>query len=241
MNEMMKEILTILFRIVTILPLLLLVTLFMGKRTVGELPVFDYLIILTLGAVAGADIVDLSVKQLHTVIAIVAVGLLQRIISHLKISSRKIGRLITFEPRVVIQDGKFINQNLKKDRYSIDNILNMLREKGVFNISDVETAIIEANGALSILRKAQRSPVTLEDIGITNTSSSIAFPIIMEGRVYPSVLKQFNLNETWLKQQLSKQGVKDIKNVFFASLNSNLDLHISLKNDRDIVVPPIRN
>lgn len=241
MNEMMKEILTILFRIVTILPLLLLVTLFMGKRTVGELPVFDYLIILTLGAVAGADIVDLSVKQLHTVIAIVAVGLLQRIISHLKISSRKIGRLITFEPRVVIQDGKFINQNLKKDRYSIDNILNMLREKGVFNISDVETAIIEANGALSILRKAQRSPVTLEDIGITNTSSSIAFPIIMEGKVYPSVLKQFNLNETWLKQQLSKQGVKDIKNVFFASLNSNLDLHISLKNDRDIVVPPIRN
>ncbi|MCG8538408.1 MAG: DUF421 domain-containing protein [Clostridia bacterium] len=241
MNEMMKEILTILFRIVTILPLLLLVTLFMGKRTVGELPVFDYLIILTLGAVAGADIVDLSVKQLHTVIAIIAVGLLQRIISHLKISNRKIGRLITFEPRVVIQDGKFINQNLKKDRYSIDNILNMLREKGVFNISDVETAIIEANGALSILRKAQRSPVTLEDIGITNTSSSIAFPIIMEGRVYPSVLKQFNLNETWLNQQLSKQGVKDIKNVFFASLNSNLDLHISLKNDRDIVVPPIRN
>lgn len=241
MNEMMKEILTILFRIVTILPLLLLVTLFMGKRTVGELPIFDYLIILTLGAVAGADIVDLSVKQLHTVIAIIAVGLLQRIIAHLKISSRKIGRLITFEPRVVIQDGKFINQNLKKDRYSIDNILNMLREKGVFNISDVETAIIEANGALSILRKAQRSPVTLEDIGITNTSSSIAFPIIMEGRVYPSVLKQFNLNETWLKQQLSKQGVKDIKNVFFASLNSNLDLHISLKDDRDIVVPTIRN
>ncbi len=241
MTEMMKDISIVLVRIVTILPLLLFVTIFMGKRAIGELPVFDYLIIITLGSVAGADIADPNVKQIPTIVAIIAIGLLQRIVANLKISNRKIGRLITFEPMVVIQDGKFINQNLKKNRYSIDNILDMLREKDVFDISDVETAIIEATGNLSVLKKPQKNPVTLEDMGIMKASSSIAFPIIMDGTIYSNVLKNFNLDDAWLHQQLSQQGVSDIRNVFFASLNSNLQLHVSSKDDSDIIIPPIRS
>ncbi|WP_099189628.1 DUF421 domain-containing protein [Tepidibacter mesophilus] len=241
MTEITKEILTVLVRIITILPILLFITIFMGKRSIGELPVFDYLIIITLGSVTGADIADHNVKQLPTIVAIIAIGILQRIVANFKISNRKFGKLITFEPTVVIQDGKFINKNLKKDLYSIDNILNMLREKDIFDISDVETAIIESNGSLSVLRKSEKHFATLEDIGVTKKSSSIAFPIIMEGTIYSNVLKKFNLNETWLYQQLSLQGINDIKDIFFASLNSNLQLHISLKNDIGIIIPPIKN
>lgn len=239
MTEIMKDISIVLVRIITILPLLLFVTLFMGKRAIGELPVFDYLIIITLGSVTGADIADPEVKQIPTIVAIIAIGLLQHIVASLKISNRKIGRLITFEPTVVIQDGKIINKNLKKNRYSINNILNLLREKGVFDISDVETAIIEATGELSVLKKPQKNPVTLEDMGITKASSSIAFPIIMDGTIYSNVLKNFNLDEAWLNKQLSQQGIDDIKSVFFASLNSNQELHVSLKDDKDIIIPPI--
>lgn len=241
MAEIMKGVPIVLLRIFTILPLLLFVTIFMGKRAIGELPIFDYLIIITLGAVTGADIADPDIKHLPTVIAIVIIGLLQRMVANWKISNRKIGRLITFEPTVVIQNGKFLNQNLKKIRYSIDNVLQMLREKDVFDISDVETAIIEANGALSVLKKPQKNPVTLEDMGIIKTSSSIAFPIIIEGEIYLNVLQEFDLDEVWLQHQLSQQGIIDIRNVFFASLNSNRELHISLKDDNKIIIPPIRN
>ncbi|MGO4889054.1 DUF421 domain-containing protein [Anaerobacillus sp. MEB173] len=243
MFEFMKEILLILGRIITILPLLLFINLFMGKRAIGELPIFDFLIIIILGAVVGADIADPNIHHFPTAIAIIAIGILQRIVAKWKISNRKIGRLLTFEPTVVIQNGKFLERNLKKVRYSIDNVLQMLREKNIFDINDVETAIIEANGALSVLKKPQKNSVTLEDMKIPKTTSAISFPIIVEGTIYPSVLKHFSLNEAWLQQKLSHKGVGDIKNVFFASINHNLELYVSLK-DKDknnIAVPPIKH
>lgn len=239
MFETFKELLVVIGRLLTILPLMLFITIYMGKRAIGELPIFDFLIILTLGAVVGADIADPDIKHLPTAVAIVAIGLLQRLVANWKISNRKIGRLITFEPTVVIQDGKFLNQNLKKSRYSIDNILQMLREKSVFDINDVETAIIEANGSLSVLKKPQKNPVTLEDMNIVKTTSDITFPVIIEGTIYSHVLKQFNLNDAWLQQQLSTRGITDIKNVFFASINRKLELHVSLKNEGHINIPPI--
>ena len=210
----MKDILIVLVRILTILPLLLFTTLFMGKRAIGEIPVFDFLIVITLGAVVGADIADPNIKHLPTVLTIIFIGLFQRVVANWKISNRKIGRLLTLEPTVVIQNGKLIDKNLKKIRYSIDNILQMLREKDVFDINEVETAIIEGNGALSVLKKSQKNSVTREDMNIVNTTSVIALPLIVEGTVYADVLKDFNLSEAWLIQQLSSQGVEDINDVF---------------------------
>ncbi len=236
----MKETFLILGRIVTILPLLLFITLSMGKRAIGELPVFDFLIIITLGAVAGADIADPSIHHLPTAVAIVGIGILQKIVAKWKISNRKVGRLLTFEPTVIIQNGKFLNKNLKEIRYSIDNILQMLREKDVFDISEVETAIVEANGALSVLKKPQNNAVTLEDMKIVTTASKITFPVIIEGSIYSNVLKDLGVHEAWIKQQLSNQGIAT-KDVFFASINQKLELQVSLNDDETIAIPPIQH
>lgn len=161
----------------------------LGKRAVVELPVFDFLIVLILGALVGADIADPDIEHLPTAIAIIAIGLFQRIVTNWKISNRKIGRLLTFEPTVVVQNGKFVYKNLREIRYSIDNILQMLREKNIFDINEVETTIIEANGALSVLKKSQKNAVTLEDMNITKPTSTISFPVIVEGTIYADVLK----------------------------------------------------
>ena len=237
----MKDILIIFARILTILPLLLFITLFMGKRAIGELPVFDFLIVVILGALVGADIADPNIKHLPTAIAIIFIGIFQRIVAKWKISNRKIGRLLTLEPTVVIQDGKFIHENLKQIRYSIDNILQMLREKNVFDINEVETAIVEGNGTLSVLKKPHKNLVTREDLNIINATSSIAFPVIIEGTIYSNVLRHFNLDEAWLMKQLSEQGIHNINNIFFASINHNLELHVSLKNEDNIIIPPIKH
>ena len=241
MLEFMKDMLLILGRIVTIIPLLLFTTLFMGKRAIGELPVFDFLIVIILGALVGADIAEPDIKHLPTAFAIIAIGVFQRIVTRWKISNRKIGRLLTFEPTVVLQNGKFVNENLKKIRYSIDNILQMLREKDVFDINEVETAIIEANGALSVLKKPQKNSVTLEDMNIIKPTSTISFPVIVEGTLYTDVLRDVNLDEAWLKQELDNQGVNDLKDVFFASINRNRELHISLKNEKNLAIPTIKH
>ena len=167
-----------------------------------------------MGALVGADIADPNLSIFRLLLLSFSIGILQKVVAKWKISNRKIGRLLTFQPTVVIQNGKFLNKNLKEIRYSIDNILQMLREKNVFDINEVETAIIEANGALSVLKKTHKNSVTLEDMNIVNTTSSISFPVILEGTIYSSVLKHVNLNEAWIKQQLSAQGIIDINNVF---------------------------
>jgi uncharacterized membrane protein YcaP (DUF421 family) len=241
MLEFMKDILIIFARILTILPLLLFITLFMGKRAIGEIPVFDFLIVIILGALVGADIADPNIEHLPTALAIIFIGIFQRVVANWKISNRKIGKLLTLEPTVVIQNGKFIVKNLKKIRYSIDNILQMLREKDVFDINEVETAIIEGNGALSVLKKPEKNAVTREDMNIVNTTSLISLPVIIEGTIYSDVLRDFNLSEAWLIQQLSAQGVYNINRVFFASINRNYELHISLKNENNINIPPIKH
>jgi uncharacterized membrane protein YcaP (DUF421 family) len=239
MLETLKDLYLVFGRIITILPLLLLITIFMGKRAIGELPIFDFLIIVTLGAVVGADIADPNIHHFPTAVAIIFIGVFQRVVAKWKISNRKLGRLITFEPTVVVQDGKFLDRNLRKNRYSIDNILQLLREKDIFDLNEVETAILEANGSLSVLKKPNKKPVTPENLNIVNTNSIITFPVIMEGTVYTKVLLDFHLTEKWLHEQLMKQGITDLKNVFFASINHNLELHVSLKDDQKIFVPPI--
>ena len=241
MLDFLKEIALILLRIITILPLLLFITIFMGKRVIGELPIFDFLVVIILGAVVGADIADPNIEHFPTVIAIIAIALLQKGVAKWKLSNRKIGRLLTFEPTIVVQDGKFVTTNLEKIHYSIDNILQMLREKEVFDIKDVETAIVEANGSLSVWKKPSKNTVTREDMNIIQTASSISYPIIVEGTMYEEVLEKFNVDDFWLKQQLSYQGVVELDSVFYASINKNHEVHISLKDDRNILIPPIKH
>lgn len=142
--------LLVLFRIVTIMLLLLFsVLLIMGKRPIGELPVFDFLALVVIGAIVGADIADPKIEHMPTAFAIVVLAILQRIISFLMIHNKKVKRLFSFEPTIIIKNSKFIYKNIKNTHYTIDDILMLLREKEIFDISEIEYGIIEANGNLS--------------------------------------------------------------------------------------------
>lgn len=241
MIEFLIDSALVLGRIITFLPLLLFLTLYMGKRAIGELPVFDFLIIVILGAIVGADIADPEIKHLPTAIALVGIALLQRFVAKLKISKRKFGHLITFEPTVIIQSGKMIHKNLKKIHYSIDNVLQMLREKDVFDISEVETAIIEASGNLSVLKKPEKSSITREDMTLPAKASSITYPLIIEGKVYSQVLRYLSLDDDWLLNQLKLRHLPDTQDIFFASINQNHELQISLKNEDNIILPILKH
>ncbi|GIM29965.1 DUF421 domain-containing protein [Clostridium polyendosporum] len=238
--HLIKELLIVSGRIVTILPLMLVIVLYMGKRSIGELPVFDFLVIITLGAVVGADIADPKIEHIHTAVAIVLIGIFQKIVSKLKIKYRKFGHLITFEPTIVIQDGKFIVSNLTKIRYSIDNVLQMLREKEVFDISEIFLGIVESNGNISILKKPNKAEVTIEDMNLTRKEPSLSYPVIVDGILYNDTIVKLNLSETWLKQHLANLGINSLEEVFFASVNMKRELHVSPKNymkDNNEVLP----
>lgn len=234
--EKIQDILLVAGRIVTIVPLMLIVGLFMGKRSIGELPVFDFLVILALGAVVGADIADPKIEHIPTAVAILLIGIVQRIVSTLSIKIRKLGKWITFEPTVVVYNGNLIQKNLRKVRYSIDNILQMLREKDVFHISDVDIAILEANGRLSVSKKMQKTAVTIEDLGLVKRETSISYPLILEGSVSKEVLSFLNKDMAWLESQLREMGVNKEK-IFFASVDDSFTLTIT--TSLSVPIPPV--
>ncbi|WP_019153434.1 DUF421 domain-containing protein [Robertmurraya massiliosenegalensis] len=223
------DVLKILGRIITILPLLLVVTLIMGKRSIGELPVFDFLVIIVLGSVVGADIAEPKVNHFYTVISVIAIGLLQITVSLLKIHNRKIGKLLTFEPTIVIHNGQFLIENMKRIRYSIDNVLNMLREHDVFNVKDVEIAIIEANGSLSVKLAHPKETAKIENIHTIVPEQGMEIPVIINGILYKQVLRSFHLDEKWLENELKKNNIYDTSSVFYAAINQAKELHISSK------------
>ncbi|WP_416149661.1 DUF421 domain-containing protein [Salipaludibacillus sp. HK11] len=220
----------IVFRIVTIMPLLLIVALYMGKRTIGQLPLFDFLVIITLASITGADIADPTINQLHTIVAIIAIALLQRTVSFLLIKKSWLGNAMTFKPTVVIENGILLIANIEEIRYSIDNILQMLREKDIFDLSIVKLAIVEANGKLTVLKKSLNSSVTLEDLGLKKSSSNLAYPVIIEGKIHANMLKYLNFSVKWLLEELNKKGIDQTKDVLFASVNQEGILHVSMVN-----------
>nr|WP_233281202.1 DUF421 domain-containing protein [Paenibacillus sp. F411] len=226
--EWMKDCAVVLGRIVTIFPLMLIITLFMGRRSIGELPIFDYLIVLALGAVVGADIADPQIQHLPTAFAIVVIGIFQKIFSYAVITFRKFGKWVTFEPVIVIHHGKLIYPNIKKARYTIDNILQMLRENLVFNPSTVELALIEPNGQLSILEKSH-----------TQGASPLVFPLIREGRIEPRVLASFQLEASWVHEELRRMDIS-LEDVFLATMDGKLRLHITLYQEQEhLNLPPL--
>ncbi|MCM3627715.1 DUF421 domain-containing protein [Paenibacillus glycanilyticus] len=229
-----KDSLLIAGRIATIYPLMLVIGLIMGKRSLGELPVFDFLVILSLGSVIGADIAEPSVNHIHIAIAILLIGLLQRVVSSLSIKYRRFGKLISFEPTVVVHQGNLLVHNLKKARYSIDNILQMLREKDVFHLADVEFAVLEANGKLTVYKKSPKSAPTLEELGLIRMQSDLSYPLIVEGTVYQDTLSYIKKDTAWLDSQLQAKGVGQ-DDIFFASVDNKGNIYIS---DPTLVDPP---
>lgn len=233
--------LVVLGRIVTILPLLLILGLFMGKRSIGELPVFDFLVVLVLGSVVGADIADPNINHVHTVVAIIAIALLQKLIIYIKMNNRKLGKLLTFEPTIVIYDGQLLSKNLKQINYSIDNVLQMLREKDIFNMNEVELAVIEANGRMSVRVYAQKDVLKREDMSVYVSKNQYDIPLILDGEIQYDLLKQVKKDETWLVNKLAEVHIPDVRRVFLATLNNKEELYISLQDPHVQDPPPIEH
>ncbi|WP_283152587.1 DUF421 domain-containing protein [Guptibacillus hwajinpoensis] len=239
--DILMDALKVIFRIATILPFMLAIGLYMGKRSIGELPVFDFLVVLVFGAVVGADIADPEIEHIHTVIAMIAIGLLQKLISRIKIKHQKIGKLLTFEPTVVMYNGKFLKDNMKQIQYSIDNVLQMLREKDVFHTEDVELAIVEANGRLSVKLYPSKESVVREDMAIDKQANDVEIPVILDGRVQKDILQHLGRTETWLMDQLEKRGEPAASSLFYAGVNAKHELVISRKDQASSHVPPFRH
>lgn len=225
---MMNAYFLILIRTITIMTISLFsILLIMGKRPIGELPVFDYLIIITLGSVVGADIAEPNINHAHIAFAIIVLALFQKSVTLLAIKSKLIKKLVTFEPTIVIKNGKFIYKNLKHAKYSIDEVLMLLREKDIFDINELYLAILEPNGNISVLKHSKYETVTLKDMNIKHSDPHPPLTIIHEGNFVEQNLKALKTSKEELLKKLSKKDFNDLKDIAYASLDTEGNINIS--------------
>ena len=153
------------------------------------------------------------------------------IIGFIAVKNIAFRRLIDGEPKVVIQNGIIINKNMLKEKYNMGDLLMQLRDNSVFDITEIEFAILEPNSNLSVLKKSQYNPVTPKDMNIPTNYKGIMTELIIDGRIISQHLKIANKDEKWLLDQLKSKNIDNINNVVFAGLQTDGQLYISLKTD----------
>jgi len=209
--------------------LLLTAVRLMGRKGLAQMTFFDFTVTITLGSVAANFAIGQENTPAAVATALVTLWALDVITGYLHIKSKWIRKITNSEPVIAIENGRIINKNLKKVRYTLNELTTLLREKNVFNYADVEYAIIETDGQLSVLPKSQKAPLTPSDMNISTSYKGLTKDLIMDGKVLTENLKSVKLDENWLNTQLSNQGVTTAEKVFYAGLDSSGTLYVSVK------------
>lgn len=218
-------------RAVFVFIVLMVLTRLIGKRNNAQLTFFEYVTGASIGAMGAIMAVDLDINIWGAFAALLTFIVLLILNGYLSLESRPLRKLLQGEAVVVIHNGKILEGNLALLRYSVDDITTLLREKGYFNISDVEYAIIETDGRLSVLPKSQNRPVNPKDMGIPTSYEGVSSELIVDGKIIEQNLLQNNLSEIWLKDQLDMKGIYNVGEVSFASLGTDGKLYIDKKQD----------
>lgn len=201
------------------------------KKTIGNYSFFEAVSTLIIGIILAFGSFHVGIPIGYSIIALIVWISLVAIIGYISLKSISFRNFIYGKGTPVIKDGKVLEDNLKKQRYSTDDLLTNLRSKNVFKVADVEFAILETNGDINVLLKKENQPVTPSDMQIPIAPTKEPQTVIMDGKVMDEPLATIGLNRSWLEGELDKQGVA-IENVFLAQVDSYGELTIDLFDDK---------
>ncbi len=227
----MKEYIEAIWKTITIFGMLVILTRIVGRKLLAQITFFDFVTGVTIGTIAGAYVVN-EVKGHAVLLSPVILVICTLGLGFLTVKNLKLRKLFKGEPIVIIQNGKILEENMLKSRYTLDALEMQLRENKIFDINEVEFAVLEANGKLSVLKKTPYNPVTPKDLNLKTNYKGLATEIIKDGDVLDQNLKQNSLDINWLYKELHQQGIDDISKVMLASLNTDGSLYIDLKNEK---------
>ena len=219
----MHDLLNITMRAIISLVTLFLVTKMLGKKQVSQLSLFDYVIGISIGNFAAEMTVNLDSNILHGTIAVIIFGLIAYIISIGTMKSILLRRFFSGMPTLIIEDGKFLKEGLKKVKYDINDFLEQAREQGYFDISEIAYAVMESSGKISIMPKSEYSAVINKDMKIKKEKASMPASIIIDGNIMEENLKKYGKTRKWLEQQLTNKH-KTVESIFLATIDKNDNL-----------------
>lgn len=218
----------ILVSIATLVTLFIL-TKIMGKRQISQLNFFDYIIGITIGSIAAEATVDPN-TFLNGIISMTTYAIIALLISIGTCKSIRLRRLVSGKSTILYEKGKLYEKNLLKSRLDIGEFLMQCRLKGYFDISKINTAVMEANGQLSFIPVAQEKPTVVQDIDVQVPQDTLVANVIIDGNVMARNLQYTGNNETWLHNQLNSKNTK-LNEVLLATCDNNNKLVIYKKTN----------
>lgn len=221
--------LTIIWKTVILYLVVIVSMRLMGKRQIGELQPFEFAVALMISELAAFPLSESDSSIWDGIVPIVILVVTQFLVSVTAIKSVKARELICGIPRIMIMNGSLQEQNLRKELYTINDLLEQLRIAGVQNISDVEHGILETNGQLSLVLKSQKRTLVPADLGIETKYEGISVDLIIDGKINHKGLKLVKLDAAWLEKQLQDLGWSDPEDIFYASLDTQGNFYFQPK------------
>lgn len=197
----------------------------LGHKQMAQLDLFDYITGITIGSIAAELATELE-KPWKPLIAMIIYGSITIGLTFLTGNLPRIRKFINGTPTILMNNGKLYRKNMKKCKMDLSDFMVMCRQEGYFNLNDIQTAVFEYNGRLTILPKSTKRPATPADMKLSPPTESINTEVILDGRILDGNLKRLGLDAAWLNKQLNKLGYKNVNAVFLGLCDDNHQLTI---------------
>ncbi len=221
----------IVLRTVVAMIMLLLIAKILGKQTISNLTFHDFVTGIILGSLAANLAFNKDLQSSYMIVALIVITATSFLLSVIAIKSRRMRSWISGSPTVLIENGKILEENMKKVRYSLDSLAQALREKEIFNLEVVEYAVLEDNGMVSVLKKQEYQYVTRKDLKLSSVSQSFPVELIMDGVLIEENLENNGLTKEWLENELRRKG-KRISDVFYGVRGTQQQLVFDYYEDK---------
>lgn len=195
-------------RVIILYILVLIIMRLMGKREIGQMQPFELVIAIMIADLASIPMADIGIPLSNGIIPILALLLLQLLISIINVKSIKLRKFICGSPSILIYRGKIQEKTLKKEKITINELEERLRQNNVFSFGDVEYAILETSGQVTVIQKPNKKNLTPEDLGLNLEYEGISYDLVIDGKVMNQNLKSIGKDYNWLKKQTEKFNIK---------------------------------
>lgn len=228
-----NNILNVIVRSIVAMTTLFFMTKLLGKKQVSELSLFDYVVGISIGNFASEMAINLEADFFNAMTAIIVFGLIAFFISILTMKSLKLRKFFIGTPTLLIQHGKMIYKNMKKTKFDVNDLLEEARGNGYFDLSEIEYAMLEANGKVSFMPKGEYKNITIKDMDLKVPKQGLCANVIIDGNIMNDNLKNINKDEEWLMKNLKVKG-KKVNEILLATvdLNDKLVIYDRINNEK---------
>jgi uncharacterized membrane protein YcaP (DUF421 family) len=235
----MPEYILILVRSLFSFIAILILARLMGKKQISQLTFFDYIVGISIGNMAASIAIDPNISMVNGFLGLIIWAILPILLAFIAQKSYRFRQLVEGTPTVLIENGKILEENLKKEKLSVEDLMISLREKNAFKLSDVEFAVMELNGKISSMKKTDAQPVTPRNLGLMLEEDHNPRIVIIDGNVMERSLEDYGYSKEWLLGEIIKQGASDFSDVFLAQIDSKGNIYVDLYHDK-VKLPQIK-